>query len=47
MKNQKTLNGVLLLSKLSKPSKPVVYFIAVLVIKSKPQFFQKNFKTKK
>ena len=41
---------VLLLSKLSKPSKPskpLVYFLAVLVIKSKPQFFQKNFKTKK
>ena len=43
-------SGVLLLSKLSKPSKPskpLVYFLAVLVIKSKPQFFQKNFKTKK
>ena len=39
--------GVLLKSKLSKPSKPVVYFLAVLVIKSKPQFFQKIFKTKK
>ena len=32
---------VLLKSKLSEPSNPLVYFLVVLVLKSKPQFFQK------
>ena len=35
-------NRVLLKSKLSKPSKPLVYFLVVLVLKSKPQFFQNS-----